>query len=971
MFKAIKIILIFFAVCLFLGAATAEEGQAAYYARGILQSENVLSGADITNINNFVVVADIPASTSVSVSFSQDRSLYYSASGTKGAWTACANGTTTIDLTPLGWSGALLFYKLKLETTDASTTPVVKEIHVNYDGGEVPTATTTRYYGWGVVLSNNMLAGATVSSINAFLATTSLPDGSAARVCFSQNKSDFYSASGTKGAWTELSDGANTIDLSALGWSGASFYYKIRLEAWPDPAVQPKLKEVKVVYEGSSAPPVPSSNYNWTGSFVSADLLASTSEPLTGYEWFAYEISYLPYGATVKAQFSTDGTHWYSSSGQLWGWDTLSAGNHLSPPNAIDLSSLGWGGQTSFYYKIKFTSGYDNLYSPVLKRAGFTTYSAYMSGGAKGAGPVGYWNFDEGQGEIIHDASGRGYAGSLSAGSGGSNTEASQIWTPAGRFGAALEFDGVDDYASVGNINATGTSFALWLKADNLNRGVIDFDGGAHTITLDNGIVRVNGFTSPLIYIDGAEGEKVDNDWHYIVIIDGVGFPVSNLEIGRASSTYFAGKIDAVKIWDYILTADNIKVELNNAKAISFGAISTAADGQSLNFSQARAYCVPGNTSYCAPPVLELKFDEKQGSTAYDSSGYGNDGVFVSSASSPAWRGSYQCHFGNCLEFDGNNDYISVGNVYNSVKTISFWLKTESANEKIMALNASSSIAVVASKITLTDFPSATIYVDSLVSSSTDTDWHYVAIVAPAGIDADAVEIGRVGSDYFSGRLDQIVFYDYARTAAQIAWEYNRGQPVGWWRFNECSGTTVYDESGQGHHGTLIIGSGGTQTGVGSCSVASSTSAWYNGTSGKFQSGLSLDGTDDYVNIGDTGLEVKTFSIWLKPSDLSGGIIDFDGGTHTIILDNGRLKANGFSSATIFVNGLVGDSVSNNTWNHILVIISNGVSAEAVTIGRVGSNYFSGQVDEARLYHYVLTQKQIEMDYNGGAAARF
>lgn len=76
---------------------------------GILKSNNVLSGASITDINNFRVDAQIPASTTVSVSFSQDKRLYYNASGTKGAWEDCATGTNTFDLSGLNWTGALLF----------------------------------------------------------------------------------------------------------------------------------------------------------------------------------------------------------------------------------------------------------------------------------------------------------------------------------------------------------------------------------------------------------------------------------------------------------------------------------------------------------------------------------------------------------------------------------------------------------------------------------------------------------------------------------------------------------------------------------------------------------------------------------------------------------------------------------------------------------------------------------------------
>jgi hypothetical protein len=71
---------------------------------------------------------------------------------------------------------------------------------------------------------------------------------------------------------------------------------------------------------------------------------------------------------------------------------------------------------------------------------------------------VGYWSFDEGSGGIAKDESGNGNDGTLENG-----TE----WT-AGKFGAAVQFDGTDDYVNLGNVDTfsiTGDlTFSLWVK---------------------------------------------------------------------------------------------------------------------------------------------------------------------------------------------------------------------------------------------------------------------------------------------------------------------------------------------------------------------------------------------------------------------------------------------------------------------------------------------------------------------------
>ena len=59
---------------------------------------------------------------------------------------------------------------------------------------------------------------------------------------------------------------------------------------------------------------------------------------------------------------------------------------------------------------------------------------------------------------------------------------------------------------------------------------------------------------------------------------------------------------------------------------------------------------------------------------------------------------------------------------------------------------------------------------------------------------SQSLEIGKgYTNEEFDGVIDQVRIYDYARTPAQIAWDYNRGKPVGHWKMDKGSGTTVYE----------------------------------------------------------------------------------------------------------------------------------------------------------------------------------
>jgi hypothetical protein len=71
--------------------------------------------------------------------------------------------------------------------------------------------------------------------------------------------------------------------------------------------------------------------------------------------------------------------------------------------------------------------------------------------------------FNEGTGTSVGDASGNGLAGTI----------AGATWTPSGRFGGALSFDGIDDRVSIGSspgLNLTTGTVEAWVRLDTLGR---------------------------------------------------------------------------------------------------------------------------------------------------------------------------------------------------------------------------------------------------------------------------------------------------------------------------------------------------------------------------------------------------------------------------------------------------------------------------------------------------------------------
>ena len=177
---------------------------------------------------------------------------------------------------------------------------------------------------------------------------------------------------------------------------------------------------------------------------------------------------------------------------------------------------------------------------------------------------------------------------------------------------------------------------------------------------------------------------------------------------------------------------------------------------------------------------------------------------------------------GQSLSFDGTDDYVAVGNVSTGLQSVSFWIKADNTTKKIIDLNGTAYVEVSAGTITATGWTSPTIYVDGAVASTIDTGWHHITITTATGINASAVDIGRVSTGYFDGTLDDIRFYSRAVSASEANRVYHLGATtklnttlnrsgtalesglVGHWTMDGADMTpNIRDTSGQGNHGNL------------------------------------------------------------------------------------------------------------------------------------------------------------------------
>jgi hypothetical protein len=217
---------------------------------------------------------------------------------------------------------------------------------------------------------------------------------------------------------------------------------------------------------------------------------------------------------------------------------------------------------------------------------------------------TGMWLFDEGDGDIAEDLSGNGNDGTLEG----------ATWVD-GKFGKAIEFNGVSDYVDTGNDPITDTvgttilSISAWVKrATDTSRVLVAIRRSPGGYVLGVGIlgaaanqIKMTKYAVVDIYLGDF---PQDTDWHHLVgvwdeqgqtaYIDGVingesgntanfsSASAGNLLIGgdTGDQGFTDGAIDDVAIFNVALTEDDVNDIMNQGLGRATGATLVSPEGR-------------------------------------------------------------------------------------------------------------------------------------------------------------------------------------------------------------------------------------------------------------------------------------------------------------------------------------------------------------------------------------------------------
>jgi hypothetical protein len=268
----------------------------------------------------------------------------------------------------------------------------------------------------------------------------------------------------------------------------------------------------------------------------------------------------------------------------------------------------------------------------------------------------------------------------------------------------------------------------------------------------------------------------------------------------------------------------------------------------------------------------------------------------------------------------------------------------------------------------------------NLYVNGVDDGGTYSGSGGPIAYTTSVSRIGSDGADYFSGSIDDVRFYNRALNPTEV--ELLANGPVSNWRFDEGSGMSALDSGTAGITGILTNG-------------PAFTAGW-------FGSALNFNGTNGFVALNNPSATGKlktplpiTISAWVNFTNGTGAHTIFASDNFstvhagsTLQITNGVLTCsygNAHGNASTYRQTKVGRTVlKTGQWYHVAAVMQgptsmnlyiNGVDdggtysgtggtigyTTAVSkIGSDGADYFSGTIDDVRVYGRALSAAEVQ-----------
>jgi Concanavalin A-like lectin/glucanases superfamily len=626
--------------------------------------------------------------------------------------------------------------------------------------------------------------------------------------------------------------------------------------------------------------------------------------------------------------------------------------------------------------------------------AALLTLPLFIVGATRAATPglVAAYSFNEGTGTTVGDASG----------SGNNGTTSNTTWSASGKYGGALSFNGTSARVNVPNSSSLQLTSSMTLEAwvdpssttskwrDVIYKGNDNYYlegtsdstgkpggggtfGGANANAYGASALTANTWSYLALTYDGTtlrlyvNGTMVGSQAKTGAITTST----NQLQIGGDSlyGQYFSGLIDEVRVYNVALSATAIQTDMNTPISPSTDGTPPSAPGTltasvvsagEIDLSWGAATDNVGVTGYQVERCSGASCSNFAQITTVAGTTYHDTSVAASTAYTYRVRATDAAgNLGAYSNTAGGSTPASDSQPPSQPGTLS--ASTASSGEIDLAWGpATDNVGVTGYRIERCSGVGCASFAQ--IATSTGTTYKDLGVAASTSYSY------RVRAADAAGNLGS-----YSNTATTSTPAAPLGL-VAAYSFDEGSGTTVTDGSGNGNNGTVANGT------------------WV--TTGEYGKAIQFNGTNTLVSVPDaTALHLTTgmtLEAWVNPStvDSSWRDVIYKGN------DNYYLEATSTDGsepdAGLIAGGTYGDAYGTavlpaNSWSFLtetydganLRLYVNGVqvaatahtgsistSTNALQIGgdTLYGQYFKGQIDNVRIYNTALSVAQIQAD---------
>jgi len=406
-------------------------------------------------------------------------------------------------------------------------------------------------------------------------------------------------------------------------------------------------------------------------------------------------------------------------------------------------------------------------------------------------------------------------------------------------FGNALQFDGVNDYVDFTEqvYSTTVFSASFWIRYTTVNTNRIIFGSNSNSnkyFRLDSATQFSTRTRSSSSSIDTFTVPTLSaGQWYHVAIsldngtnllwLDGTQY-TSNVSVDYAAETISVGRIGGRSNVSQ-MTEGIIDDLIIQSTVLDQTEVDSIYNGGAGNLP----------TTVFSSSDVYYKFNESSGTSATDSSGNGNTGTLNNFTGTYFVPHSYAYLFMNALQFDGVNDYVSIGSPVSmsAEATVNMWVKFSDLNTRLVSDTSNTAVIWTPTSTSVRIYCGGN-FQDFVVPIMSLGTWYMITATRDAangwrvylngtestsGLQArsgtfNVNRLGNLGSVYSSVVLDEVSILDGTTASdVQIAslYDYGNGADANtvlgstslYYKFNESSGTSAADSSGNSNTGTL------------------------------------------------------------------------------------------------------------------------------------------------------------------------